>query len=213
MAASTAPVIELWNDIVNNRLIAGRVGTNGWDGSPFTFANTRIWQAAQLRIRWYPIKPDGQFAYVLVPVAGLVLDIAVGPRAGAENILARQNAWTATGDYLEAVLNLNTTNLNTAIGTSDSYSTYIEISLTENGNERPAYQEAITILSRVIGPAGDAALPAAASQFLTREQSMAMFVRFVENIAGATIELTSLDGTHIRLIGCNNDGSAQDEVS
>lgn len=214
MAASTSPVIELWNDIDNNTLIAGPVGGSNWDQSEVRFSNRKIFQGSQLSIRWYAIKPDGQFSYVRVPVSGLTLDIGIGARAGAESLLARQNVWTPHADgYLFSTLNLNTTGINTAIGSSDSLNTYLEIQMTENGNSRPVYQEAITITPVVIGPAGSSALPAAASQFLTREQCLAMFVQFVNNLPGATIELPSPDGSHTRLLGCNNDGSSLDEVS
>ena len=213
MAASTSPVIELWNDIDNNTLIAGPVGGSNWDQTEVKFSKRKIYQASQLSLRWYPIRPDGQFSYVRIPVTGLTLDIAIGERAGAEVIKARQNVWTAHADgYLYATLNLNTTDLNNAI-TGDTFTTYLEIQMTESGNARPTFQEQITIQSVVIGPAGASALPAAASQFLTREQCLQMFVKWTENLAGNAIELASPDGTRFRLIGVNNDGSAMDELS
>lgn len=214
MAASTSPVIELWNDIDNNKLVVGPVTNGKWDTTPVTLAARKIYQASQLSIRWNPIKPDGQFSFIKVPVSGITLDIAIGARAGVEAILARQNVWTAHADgYLYATLNLNTTDLNTAIGSNDALATYFEISMTENGNARPVYQELINITSVVIGPAGSSALPAAASQFYTKEQIDAIFVKFTGNPAGATIELPSPDSAHSRLIGCNNDGSAMDETA
>lgn len=214
MAASTSPVIELWNDIDNNDLIVGPVGNGLWDSTPIRFATRKIYQASQVSFRWYPVKKTGQLTYVQVPITGLTLDIAIGARAGAEAILARQNVWTAHSDgYLYATLNLNTTDLNTAIASSDAYSTYLEISMTENGNARPVYQESISITSVVIGPAGSSALPAAAVQFYTKEQTDRIFVKWLENIAGGVIELTSPDGTKFRLMGVNNDGSAMDETS
>lgn len=214
MAASTSPVIELWNDIENNGLIVGPVSGGKWDATEVRFSNRKIFQASQLSFRWYPIKKSGLNTYIRVPVSGLTLDIAIGARAGSEAIKARQNVWTAFNDeYLYATLNLNTTDLNTAVGSNDVYDTYLEISMTENGNARPVYQESISITSVVIGPAGSSALPAAATEFLTRAQCEAMFVKWVDNLAGNAIELTSLDGTKFRLIGVNNDGSAQDELS
>jgi hypothetical protein len=212
MAASTSPVIELWNDIENNGLIVGPV-SGGWDGTEVRFSDRKIYQASQLSFRWYPIKKSGLNTYIRVPVSGLTLDIAIGQRSGAEAIKARQNVWTEHSDgYLYATLNLNTTDLNNLV-TGDTYDTYLEIQMTENGNSRPTYQEAITIRSVVIGPAGSSALPAAADQFLTRAQCLQMFVKWTENLAGNAIELASPDGTKFRLIGVNDDGSAQDEIS
>lgn len=213
MAASTSPVIELWNDIENNGLIGGPVDGGLWDAQEVRFNSRKIYQASQLSFRWYPVKKSGLSSYIRVPVSGITLDVAIGPRSGSEAILARQNVWTAHADgYLYATLNLNTTDLNNAI-TGDTLSTYFEIKMTENGNSRPVYQEAITLQSIVIGPAASSALPAAATEFLTRAQCEAMFVKWTENLAGNAIELTSPDGTRYRLIGVNDDGSAQDEIS
>jgi hypothetical protein len=212
MAASSTPVIELWNDIVNNRLIVGPVGT-GWDAQEFTFSAAKIYQGSKLSFRWYPIKPSGLTDFVQVPVEGITLDVAIGPRAGAEAALARQNSWTNSGQgYLEATLNLNTTEMNTAVGSADSLSSYFEIEMSYGGDARPTYQEAITIISRVIGPAGAVSLPTAAVEYLTAAQIRAEFVAFVNNAPGATIELTSPDGTRLRIMGCTNDGAAQDDI-
>lgn len=206
--------IELWNDITNGILIVGPTAT-GWNGATFSLATLKIYQGSKLPFRWYPIKPSGLGQFEYVSLDGITLDIAIGPRAGAEDIKARQNAWTqsADGRYLEAVLNLNTTPLNNAIDTSDTYTTFFEIEMSLAGDGRPVYQEQITIISRVIGPTAGAALPAAAVEFLTKAQQDARYVKYSGNRNGATIDLPSPDGTHHRLMGCNNDGSAQDEIA
>ncbi|HWN95563.1 MAG TPA: hypothetical protein VNT99_11055 [Methylomirabilota bacterium] len=215
MAASATPVIELWNDILTNRLVYSLT-----DGTNFSFGAMKLYQASKLSFRWYPLKsPSGfisaQNPFLQVAVAGLTLDIAVGPRAGVEGILARNNAWTDSGQgYLECVLNLNTVELNGAIAGSDSFNTWLEIQMTENGNTRPVYQESINLLSIVIGPTGAVSLPTAAAEYLTAAQQRAEFVRFYDNPPGSTIEMVSFDGTKTRLsCGVNNDGSAADNTS
>lgn len=214
MAASATAFIELYNDITNGRLIIGPTAS-GWDGQSFKLAETKIYQGSKLPIRYYPIKPAGQYSYVYVSLDGLALDIALGPRAGAEAILARQNIWTPSDDgrYFEATLNLNTTEMNNAIAAADTFSTWFEINLSIAGAFRPTYQEQISLQSVVIGPSGAANLPTAAVEYLTAAQLRAEFVRFSGNRNGATIELPSPDGASFRLIGCNNNKTAQDEVS
>lgn len=212
MAASATGFIELYNDIVNGRLIVGPTGT-GWDSTPFELSKTKIYQGSKLPLRWYPIKPSAAFSFVYVDLDSLTLDIAIGARAGAEAILARQNVWTVGNQYLEGTLNLNTTEMNTAVGSSDAYSTFFEISLSVGGDARPVYQESISILSVVIGPAAASALPAAAVEFLTREQQDARYVKWSENTPGNAIELKSPDSTKLLLVGVNNDGSQMGETS
>ena len=206
-----AAVISLYNDVVQNKLVKGLNNAEA-----FSFDDAGIYQGSNLTLRWYPLQPTGSTVspYTLLSVTGLSLDVAIGARAGAESILARQNVWTDSGNgYLEASLNLNTTELNTAIGTADSLATYFEIAMTESGATRTVYQEGINITSVVIGPGTAASLPSSAVEYLTAAQVRAEFVRWFNNPAGATIELTSPDGNSTRLMGVNDDGTAQDEVS
>lgn len=207
-----ATPIDLYNDVVNNVLV---LGLNNRE--KFRITDRQIFQGAKLPFRWYPCRPTNSLSapfFTLIPVTGLTLDVILGPRSGAESALARQNSWTDSGlGYLEATLNLNTTELNAAIGSSDSYSTYFEINVTDAGDERPSYQEAISVIPVVKGPGTSSALPTSPVEYLTAAQIRAEFVRFFNNPSGSTIELLSPDGGSSRLIGCNDDGTAQDEVS
>jgi hypothetical protein len=213
MAATASPVIELWNDIENNVLVLGlnNAGT-------VELNKRKIYQGSKLCLRWYPVKPTNNRTapfFVKVPLDGLTLDIGIGPRAGAEALLARQNVWAPNNQEgcLEATLNLNTSEMNNALGSSDSLSTYFEIVLSVNGDDRPVYQEAITVLPRVVGPAGSSNLPTAAVEYLTAAQIRAEFVRWTDNPPGLALELTSPDGTRIRYLGVRNNGSHSDETT
>ena len=207
-----ATPIDLYNDVVNNVLV---LGLNNKER--FNISSRSVFQGSKLPIRWYPVRPTNSVTapfFTLLPVAGLTLDICIGPRAGSESLLARQNVWAENvGGYLEATLNLNTAELNAAVGTSDSFSTFFEINLTDAGDERPVYQDTINIVPVVKGPGTSSSLPTAAIEYLTATQIRAEFVRFFNNPVGSTIELTSPDGSHTRLIGCNDDGTAQDEIA
>ena len=207
-----ATPIDLYNDVVNNVLV---LGLNNKER--FNISSRNIYQGSKIPIRWYPVRPTNSITapfFTLLPVSGLSLDICLGPRAGSESLLARQNVWVEnSGGYLEATLNLNTSELNTAISSSDSYSTFFEINLTDAGDERPVYQDTVNIIPVVKGPGTSASLPTAAVEYLTAAQIRAEFVRFFNNPNGSTIELLSPDGSHSRLIGCNDDGTAQDETA
>jgi hypothetical protein len=207
-----AAPINIYNDIVNNVIV---LGLN--NGGLVELNRRKLYQGSKLPIRYYPVQPTNSLTppfFTLVPLAGLSLDICVGPRAGSESLLARNNAWTATSQgYFEGTLNLNTSELNTAIGSADTYSTFIEINLTDSGEERVTYQETIGLIPVVKGPGTAASLPTAAVEYLTAAQQRVEFVRWFNNPAGNTIELLSPDGTRYRLLGVNNDGTALDETA
>jgi hypothetical protein len=75
------------------------------------------------------------------------------------------------------------------------------------------YSGQLTVYQPVVSPTPIAAaftLPPAT--FLTRAECLAMFVQWANNGAGKTIALTSPSGAHQRVIGVNNDGTAEDNM-
>lgn len=218
-----AAQIELYNDIVNNRLVQG-INSN----SAFTFGT--LFQGSTLSIRYFPLVPiwgavTAPF-YKKVSLANITaLEMALGPRAGAESLLAYQGTWTAqsaadsdgVSGYMYADFDLNVSALNTAIGNSDSaYSTYFEIRLSESGKMRPTYQTSIGITPVVLGPGAAGSAPTPAASYFTKEEAMNLFVKWYNGdlaSRGKGITLFSPDGASTREIGVNNDKSAKDELT
>lgn len=208
-----AAEITIYIDIINRRLVKG---LDNSDLFPFTEA----YGCSQLNLAVIPVMPTyaptgGKFTKV--DISGLTLKCYVGPRAGASAVKASQTTWTkvydpgvTTGKFT-AELDLNTSEMNTAIGSNDSYSSFVEFWLTENGMARQVYQGPFTVYAAVFDSTGSA-LPTSASNYLTREECIEMFVRFFGNAAGKTIETVSPDGASSRITGCNNDKSAKDDL-
>lgn len=206
--------IILYNDIVSRRLV-----TNLSNGTPFQFGS--FFQAEKINLQLYPVIPTNlsppSAAFSKVDISALLPFVYMGPRAGASALLAAQEVWTAVpaSGYFAAVLDLNTTAMNTAIGTSDSITTLFEIQWSEAGVRRIGYQSTVTVNSTVYDIAGASVLPSPAASYPTWQEARATFVKWLNNDVsdrGKTVTLYSPDGTALRIIGVNDDKSAKDDL-
>jgi hypothetical protein len=215
--------VDLYVDIVNSELV---LGLN--NATQFQFG--KIFQGSAISFRIFPVKPtNNQFApyFTLVDISGLLARIGVGPRAGATALLASQDVWTpqftdkdgtltgaipGTFGCFKAVLNLNTTELNAAIGSSDSYSTIFEIQLSEAAAWRPVAQRTISITPTVWDPSGAANLPSAAANYPTIEMMKALCVLVNGNPNGRGFTLQDSTGAVTRVCYIGTDGEFHAEA-
>ena len=213
-----AAEIDLFNDTVNERLVRSLTNEESFQFQSFH-------QGSVLKLRYWPLIPTYATRgakFTKIPIAGLTLKAGIGPRAGAQALLASQTVWDLAFDldgsgngYLYADLDLNTTEMNTAIGSEDRLQTYFELVLNDGGVPRVVWQQPVTIYAVVFGPAGAASLPALAVSYYTAVEADAMFVRWNNDRVisrGKTITLYAPNGTVLRIIGVRNDGSAQDDI-
>lgn len=206
-----AAEIILYNDILNGKLVRGLS-----DNGDFTLPS--LVQYGSYALKVYPVYPTKTFppVFAKVDISGMTLTAGIGARAGNESLLAYQGTFSlnTTDRYFYANLDCNTSEMNTAIGTLDSISTYFELRLTESGVARVTYQTPVKVYGAVDHVTAGGSLPTAAANYLTREECEAMFVKWVNAAAdaGKTITLISPDGTHQRIIGVNDDASAKDDL-
>jgi len=192
-----------------------------------------FYQGSLIPLRVYPIIANqNQLVapyFSKVSLTNLDFQLVLGPRAGSENILAAQYTWTkqVTADsegksgYFYASLDLNTTALNTAIGTSESYtSAFLEFRISRSGaNYTPVYQINPPILAVVKDPTSSSSIPTPTPSYLTRDECFNMFVMWNNTLAaggannGRNILLASPDGAHTREIGVGNDSSPIDNAT
>lgn len=225
-----ADAIELYMNVgtPTGALVRGLSDSGAFTMGPF-------YQGQLLKLRVYPVIPTG----VLVPMPGaaqfskvdltnLDLQVVIGPRAGASSVKAAQYTWAkqtandseGKSGYFYANLDLNTTDLNTAIGTSDTYDTYIEFQLSRGGLPfAPAYQSAIQIISAVLDPSGAAAVPTPAASYLTAAQCFNLFVMWNNALAagganaGRNVIFVSPDSAHTRELGVGNAAEPIDNAT
>jgi hypothetical protein len=206
MAASD---IELWCDITNGKLVLGLNDNQ----TPFRFEN--IFQGSSIPFKVFLVKPVpgavGRPFFSQVAIDNVLLRMTVGPRAGAESILAYQDTWTkqtaldteGKSGYFYAALDLNTTALNTAIGSSETYATYLELQISE-GSWRPVAQTSMLVTAVVRDVTGASVLPTPADAYYTKAQIEAMFLK---KYADDGDRLVLRNGSHSVELACGADGT------
>jgi hypothetical protein len=214
--------LELFNDTWNVRLVRG---VN--NAEPVSLPS--FFQGDTISIRYYPLLPLDQARapfFEKIDLTSLTLQLVIGPRAGADDIKAAQYTWTkqigadaqGKSGYLYADLDLNTSGLNTALATADTFSSFLEFKLSEGGKPyRTVFQGGITIFSTVKDPTSPASVPTPAASYLTRDECFELFVMWKNTLragnAGRTVELVSQDTASTRELGVANDKSAIDNLT
>lgn len=210
-----AAELNLYNDIDNLLLVRGYN-----DSSQVTW--DRWFQGSSIVLRYWPVRrienKQTPPYYNGIAVAGLSLEVAVGPKAGAASLLAYTNTFTpvispvgGTAGYLTGTLNLNTSQMNTAVGSNASISTWVEIILNDSGDKRPVFQAEVTVHASVVDPTGAVSLPESVDQYLTRVEIEAMYCKKVNTDAFDLI-LRSPGDVWGRQIGVQDDGTPTDNV-
>lgn len=207
--------INLFLDVENKLLV-----TSLTNASPFRGLAT-AYQYAYYNFQVTPVRPNGNVTgtlYTKLDLDNLTLKMGIGARAGGEDLLAytAPGSWTKNYDsgasgpgYFSGAFDLNTTEMNTAVGSSDSISSFFEIQLGDSGNYRTAYNSAITIYATVMTSGAAASLPTVADQYYTKEEIAGLFVKLY---GSETVTLVSPDGTRFRTLGIDNDGNAIDDL-
>lgn len=168
----------------------------------------RIWLLA--RTTSYPtISP-----FTVVNIAAISLKMAIGTKSGTGtgSHLVNQFSWNKSADnqYFYANVAFNTTELNSAIGSSESLSgKWLEIEFTQDGYPTTVLQRQVTIDADVIKGASTT-LPAG-QVAMTAEEANATFVKkFGGN--GDSIILVSADGTKKRMLYVDNNGNLMSDL-
>lgn len=192
-----------------------------------------FYQGSVIPMRVWPVISTGATVsgpfFSKLPLTTLDFQLVLGPRAGSESILAAQYTWTkqvavdseGKSGYFYANFDLNTTALNTAIGSADTYdSAYLEFRLSRAGaNYTPIFQFKPSILAVVKDPASASSTPTPTPSYLTRDECFNLFVMWNNTSApggannGRNIILASPDGTHTRELGVGDDSSPIDNAT
>lgn len=193
-----------------------------------------LMQYSHVHLRIFPVKPTGQIisaAWASVPVSSFGgIKLAIGVRKGSASPYAVAGVGTAYAftaqstadseglkDYWYGELNLNTTEMNSAVGTAESILCHFEIAVSVAATYRTVLQIPVTVYSACIDPGGAITLPTSAAEVYTKEEVAALFVprdaRSFPSLAGATIILVSPDGASTRELGVADDKSATDNLT
>ncbi len=189
-----------------------------------------FYQGSALNLRVFPVVSNGRTVagpfFDRVALDNLDFELVLGPRAGATAILAAQYVWAkqsaadteGKSGYFYATLDLNTTEMNTAMASEDTLTRHLEFRLKRTGGVfGPVCQVSVQIIAAVKDPSGAASIPTPAPSYLTRDECLALFVQWNNAIvpanAGRNVILLSPDGTRTRELGVANDASPIDNAT
>lgn len=198
-------------DWFNKRLIKSR-----YSSSPFVLP--AFFQGDIVPIQIQIVEPNpagGPNDYVVPEIGSMGLKLAVSatptgtPTTPAPFVTQFTWSQNTNESYFYADVAFNTTELDTFLGSAASATAYLEIEVTESSSITTVLQETFTIKAQIIETG---TLTVAAGQTpLSFELANQLFARKLMN-PGETLTIPSPDGTRRRILGCNDDGSAQDDV-
>jgi|ERR1051326_1976426 hypothetical protein len=176
-----------------------------------------LFQSNVKALRVQVVDPTGNpmNPYSLVDVSKYGLRASVGDTptgaAGGPTPLALQDTffWNSKGFYFEADLLLNTTAVDAFLGPLPARQAYFELNLTLGGNRITILQTTFTL--KAVVDELTAIAPTPTDQYLTKAECLALFAKLVGDL-GQRIVLRSANGLYGRELGCNDDGSAADNI-
>ncbi len=162
------------------------------------------------------VDPTGNLSVpnTIVDMGGKGLRVSVGATptgssGGPTPLALIAGTWDSTNKWFTAALALNTTDVDTYIGSLSEKSAYFELNITESGNRNTILQSTFTIRA-VVDELGST-VPSPTDQYLTRAESEAAFLKKKEG-AGITWVAVSPNGIYGRELGVADDGTAIDNI-
>ena len=159
----------------------------------------------------YTVQPEG---YSRVDISNLSLRITVNDVLDDATPLAEQATWTKDNNEntFSGELTLNTAGIS-ALFTSaavTSVTAYFQIQVAESGGDwRTVYQTTVTIKNSVTQPTTTS--PDPTKTYRTADESDGIYMT-PKGRAGVQIGLVSPDGTKVRWLGVDNNGTRVDDV-
>lgn len=145
--------------------------------------------------------------YNKIPVSGVTLQVALGTRTGSVTAYyTQQFTWTPSDDlgqpFFAATLALNTTAVNTLLGSNSSGLAWFEVKMVQSGVPVTVLSKQVTVQASVIKDGG-VVVPAPLTP-LSVEAAASMFVKVVHR---GTFDVMYDDTIGFR-ISCDADGAA-----
>jgi hypothetical protein len=162
----------------------------------------RFVQGDTLNLRIYFLKSYNRASsYELFPTDGLTVQVALGDLAG-EDLYAAQYSWTATdGDHFEGILEMNTAELDTALGSESVLSgVTFEVKYIRDGVPTTVLQETVKVYKALI--LEDSVVPVATPTPLSAEAADSTYVKIFHSGA---IYLSDPDNPTAPMIKIWND--------
>lgn len=148
--------------------------------------------------------------YEVLNASGYSISLLVTTTSGT-TLAGPFTTWTPddSGTALTGSADLNTVAMAAAVAAlavGATVSTIFWLRITNGTTRQVTVQASVDIYKSAITSGTPSELPV--TSYLTRDECLALFVKYAGNPAGATITLTSPDGTEEVVLGANDDGSA-----
>lgn len=154
----------------------------------------------------------GSGQYETLNASGYSISLLVTKASDNSTLAGPFTTWTpdTNGTALVGSADLNTVAMaaaTAALNAGDSLSTIFWLRITNGTSRQVTVQASVTIYKSAITSGTPSELPV--TSYLTRDECLALFVKFAGNPNGATITLVSPDGSQEVTYGATNAGAAQ----
>lgn len=196
---------DVFIDLTNRKFVASTKGGDRTTAFASPFHQDKLYLNVQ------PLDYDSGGAqtsapYAVLDAAGFSLSILVTKTDGTV-LAGPMSTWAVNGTAKLGSIDLNTAAMVTAftVGTVLQLDAYIYFQFDDGANRKTTIKGDLTILRSYLTSGTPSELPLAS--YLTREECIAIFVKFAGNPNGSTITLPSPSGAYSVVVAANNDGS------
>jgi hypothetical protein len=195
---------QIYADLTNRIFVASSRG-----GAPKAFANPFHQDKLYLSIQPLASDPSGAQSstpFQVLDGAGYSLTVLIVKRSDGSTLAGPVTSWTPDGTAKAGSIDLNTVAMASAFsGSTASVSAWVQMLFDDGANQKVTLQSDLTINRTYITAGIPSELPT--TSYLTREECLALFVKFAGNPNGSTITLPSPAGTYSVVLVANDDGS------
>lgn len=197
---------EVFADLSNRKFVASVKG-----GSEKANPISSPFHQDKLYLSVQPIEYDSSGAVSSDPYSELdgsafALSVLITKTDGT-TLAGPATTWTPDGNAKVGSIDLNTAAMVTAFTSSSTLTVdaYVFMQFDDGANRKTTIQASLTIKRSYITSGTPSELPL--SSYLTREECIALFLKFSGNPPGSTLTLPSPSGAYKVIVGANDDGS------
>jgi hypothetical protein len=198
---------DVFADLSSASFVASSKG-----GSDYSFLDPFQYDKMYLRVQPLELTLDGaqtQNPYETLDAAAYAITAIVvttgGTTLAGPTVISTPDGTAATGS-----IDLNTAATATAMSGQSSISAYLQMSFDDGANRKVTIQTTLTIKKSYLTGSTPSELPL--TTYLTRDECIALFVKFAGNPNGSTVTLPSDSGAYKVILGANDDGSFRADI-
>ena len=182
------------------------------DSSPVTLPEFNKYESVPFHVVIVEPDPVIPNKFNRVDISNLTLKASLNDTLDDAAPLAEQSTWTkdTNENTFSGEFDLNTSNLNTLVGSNTSIQAYFQFTAVDSaGGRRVLYQETVTVTNSVIQPTTTSPDPVVT--YYTAAETDGLFLKAV-NGAGVQLTMISPSGNYQRIWGVDDAGQPIDQI-